>query len=461
MKTSWVIGSRPLMANTRARRLSIAFGVYAVVVGTFFAVAPRFRILEHTPFNHFSLLAETWLHHRLDLGGSPPGYAQNNDFAAYHGKWFVTFPPFPAVLLVPFLLWGKTAENVRDAQVFLWFSGIGPAALFLALEKLRRMGVSERTVATNAVLALLFAFGTVYFFTAVQGTVWFAAHVVGVGIAALYLLFALDAERPVLAGLMIGFGFLTRTPLLFAVPLFVFEAVRVSLRAGTSDEVPTTWFARAVAAFVVWTSSRRRQAWDLARSRCRSLCVGGDAVAQQGAFRSPTRVRLPVPDRRLARPHEEVGALQLPLPRAEPGRRAHGLALVRRERAHAHGQMNEHGLALWVTTPLYLWLIWPKRCGPVVTALYVTAAAVAIPGLFYQNTGWMQFGFRFSNDYSIFLFALLAVTGRRRFGALQAAAAWSIAINAFGAATFDRGEFKKFYYEDPSQKVLYQPERSK
>ena len=42
--------------------------------------------------------------------------------------------------------------------------------LFLALEKLRRMGEGERSLRTNLVLSLLFAFGTVYFFTALQGS---------------------------------------------------------------------------------------------------------------------------------------------------------------------------------------------------------------------------------------------------------------------------------------------------
>jgi hypothetical protein len=88
------------------------------------------------------------------------------------------------------------------------------------------------------VLALLFAFGSVYFFTGVQGTVWFAAHVVGVAVGAIYLLAALDAEHAIVSGLMIGFGFLTRTPLLFAAPLFVMEAGRTSLRDVASGENP-------------------------------------------------------------------------------------------------------------------------------------------------------------------------------------------------------------------------------
>jgi hypothetical protein len=70
----------------------------------------------------------------------------------------------------------------------------------------------------------------------------------------------------------------------------------------------------------------------------------------------------------------------------------------------------------------------------------------------------MQFGYRFSNDYAVFLFVLLAVT-RPRFGVpFTAAAVWAVAVNSFGAATFDRGDWKKFYFEDASQKTIYQPD---
>src|SRR5690606_30209199 len=121
-------------------------------------------------------------------------------------------------------------------------------------------------------------------------------------------------------------------------------------------------------------------------------------------------------------------------------------------------RVNAHGLALWVTTPLYLWLLWPRRRHLLWLALLVTALAVALPTLFYQNTGWVQFGQRFSNDYAVFLFALLAVGGYR-FGALfRIAAVWSVAVNAFGALSFDRAAFARFYHLDPSQRVIYQPD---
>jgi hypothetical protein len=446
------------MAAEARRRFGKALAIYLVVTGVYFALSPRFRIVSHTAFNHFALLADAWLHGRLDLEQGPPAYAQNNDFAAFQGKWYVTFPPFPAVLLLPLAFVAKKPENVRDGQFFLWLAGIAPAVLFLALEKLRVTGRSPRSERQNALLAFLFAFGSVYFFTALQGTVWFAAHVVGAALAAAYLLFALDAERPVLAGSMIGFGFLTRTPLVFAVPLFLFEAGRAALApaepVAPGEGAPSRGLRDLVRRLDKWRFIRSSVAFGLPIA----VCVGAALVHNRvrfGKFGDFGYEYLTVAwQARMKRwglfdyhfLARNLGVVLTNLPWYEPGNH------------RAPIQINVHGLPLWFTTPLFLWLLWPKRKSPLVLALYVTVAAVAIPGLFYQNTGWMQFGYRFSNDYAVFLFTLLAVV-ENRFGKLFAAAAvWSVAVNAFGAVTFDRGEFSRFYYEDPSQKILYQPD---
>ncbi len=108
---------------------------------------------------------------------------------------------------------------------------MGPGAvLFLALDKLSRTGRSRRSERENAALALLFAFGTVYWFTAVQGTVWFAAHVVAVALTTVYLYAALDAAHPLVAGLALALAFGSRAPLGFAFPLFLYEAYRAGVR---------------------------------------------------------------------------------------------------------------------------------------------------------------------------------------------------------------------------------------
>jgi hypothetical protein len=67
----------------------------------------------------------------------------------------------------------------------------------------------------------------------------------------------------------------------------------------------------------------------------------------------------------------------------------------------------------------------------------LTVAACALPGLFYQNTGYIQFGFRFSLDYTPYLLLLFAVGGwplRNRW--VMSAALLGMLVNFWGATAF-------------------------
>ncbi|MGK4004709.1 hypothetical protein WMF31_18905 [Sorangium sp. So ce1036] len=424
----------PSGEGRRARRRAVlALALYALTTLVYAVTSSREIFSAHTPFNHHALLAQAWLDGRLDLGGPPPAYAGGNDFAVFGGRTYVSFPPFPAVLIAPVVLLAGGAERVRDGQFFLAFAGIGPAVLFLALEKLSASRRSRRTQIENAALALLFAFGSVYWFTAVQGTVWFAAHVIGVALACIYLYCALDAAHPLAAGLAIGLGFATRTPLGFAVPLFLHEA----LRAGRPD--PRTIGRRLllfaapaalVLAALLWHNHARFG--DATEFGHRHLHIAWRArIDRWGLF---SYHYLP---RNLA-----VVLTSLPFSPTQG----------------APFQINAHGLALWVTTPIYAWALWPRRTTPVFWALAATAAAVALPSLLYQNTGWIQFGYRFSNDFAPFLFAMIAASGRRFGAPFYALGAAAIVVNGFGALTFQRAGFERFYFLDRTQRILHQPD---
>lgn len=441
-------------ARGRRRTWLGALAVYVVVVGVYLLLSPRELLLEHTQYNHFAHLARAWLDGRLDLGGGPPSYAQNNDFAHFRDRWFVAFPPFPAVVLVPFVAIAGEPELVRDGQIFLWLSGVAPALLFVVLERLRARGYTNHRTPTNLMLAWAFAFGSVYFFTALQGTVWFAAHVVGTTLAAAFLWCAIEARHPVLAGVALGFALCSRPPLAFASVLFLAESVRMFggwRHFASPGRLPQRW-----------ASTLRHTRWsELVRVNLLFalplvVCLGftywhnyarfGDpfetgyqylTVAWQARMKKWGLFHYHYLPRNLA-------VLLTMLPWVGEGR--------------APLRINVHGLALWFTTPLYLWLLWPRVKTVLHWGLWITVGLVAVPTLFYQNTGWAQFGYRFSNDYAVFLFALLAL-GARRWGVLfWLALVWALAVNAFGAATFGRSGFNDFYHWDGSQKQFYQPD---
>ncbi len=451
--------------DTRARRLLIAVGIWLVGLVVFGIVAGD-RLLVHTKFNHFAYLADAWLHGRHDLGGPPPAHAEGNDWALFQGKWYVSFPPFPAMLMAPLVALAGDPDNFRDAQFVVWLAGVGPAALFLVLEALRRTGRSDRSERENVVLSLLFAFGTVYFFTAVQGTVWFAAHVVGVGLMALFVLAALDAKHPAWAGVLVGLMFLTRVTTVLVSVLFAFEAIRASYmhRAdGTTRAMPSEGtlgerakvllegidrkkLAASVAAFSVPILAAIAFAswYNWARFGDPSPAAFGHEYLQVGWQRRIQTWGL-FSYHYLGR---NLATMLAGLPWTPPAKTT----------VAAFGapfKVNGHGLALWFTTPLYLWLFWPKRrLDGLGVGLLVAAAGPLVANLLYQNSGWVQFGYRFSNDYAILLFVLLAIGGRKLGRTFWLAAIWAVGWNLFGAVTFERS---RAYYAYDAEHV-YQPD---
>src|SRR5271165_2495953 len=91
----WLV--RVTRRDSRARRLLLAASIYVVCTSAYAAVAGPDRLFTHTPFNHYALLADAWLHGRQSLPNGPPAYTQNNDFVAFAGKTYISFPPFPAM----------------------------------------------------------------------------------------------------------------------------------------------------------------------------------------------------------------------------------------------------------------------------------------------------------------------------------------------------------------------------
>ena len=219
----------------RATRVALAVYLVAVIVYALFAGD---RLRSHSPDNHFAYLADAFLHGTLAVRcdadvahhiACPPG-GGGNDWARFGDRWFVAFPAFPAVVyMLPVALLGRDFPN-RAFDVLL--AGLAPALLYLFLDRLSRQGLSRRSWRENLGLTALFAFGSVYFFTAVQGAVWFTAHVIGAALGAAFLLTALDAARPFAAGALLGLSFHTRTSTLLAAVFFGLEAIRVHRLAG-------------------------------------------------------------------------------------------------------------------------------------------------------------------------------------------------------------------------------------
>ena len=73
-------------------------------------------------------------------------------------------------------------------------------------------------------------------------------------------------------------------------------------------------------------------------------------------------------------------------------------------------------------------------------ALWVTIVPIALASLLYQNSGFVQFGYRFSLDYMVLLVVLLRLgsPGAAVSPLFRACVIWGVIVNLFGAISFNR-----------------------
>ena len=409
-----------------------------VVFGATFAE----RLARHSPDNHYVYMADGFLHGRLHLEGAPP---HRNDWAKYDDKWYVSFPPAPAVLMMPgVFIFGM---SFNDRIFTLFFAAAGPALLFLVLMLLRRRGSIHRTPHELALLSAVFGVGTVYYFAAVQGSVWYTAHMVGTTLMLLFMLAALDATHPILAGLALGAAFACRPPMLLAAPFFVFELLRPHF-----GDSPKGLFSSIPGAL---------KQIGMKKTLLELICFIVPIAAILGMMMAMNAARFDDPF--------EFGHKHLQV--RWTGRilkwglfhyhyLAHNLAVALTllpwlSAKPPYLQISLHGLAIWFTTPMLLYILWPKKRDRFYVALAVTAACVAAPSLLYQNSGWIQFGYRFALDYMPYLMVMLAASGRRFGKFFIALFVFAVAVNLFGAVTFDR--IRMFYPGGRAAMELFQP----
>ncbi len=344
---------------------------------------------------------------------------------------FVSFPPGPAVAMMPFVaVWGY---DFNDVLFTVLLAALNALLLFVVLRKFRELGYFDHSNKLLLVIVAAFALGTVNYFVSVRGEVWFTALVMGVTFNLLYILFSTHLTHPLLAGVALAAGFATRTPIAFGVAYFglqwIFQragwdrsGLLLRLRQGVLFAAPILLVGILL---MIYNYVRFASPGEFGH---KYLLEGTRAsIVDHGLFSYHFL------GRNLAAALTNLPGILSDYPWVK---------------------VSGHGLAIWVTSPFLLYLLWPKREVvdrvsrehfrlPMHALLWITVACIAIPGLLYQNSGWFQFGYRFIMDYLPFLMVLLALDGRRRGPLFYALVSLAILVNLFGAVTFIR--FPQFY----------------
>ncbi len=367
----------PLRTLSGLRALAARPLFWAVVVGVLTCSVYAASFHDPTPFNHYVLLADAFLHGRVDLGDAPL-YVEKTTF---RGKQYVIPPPFPAVLLMPYV---AVRGTQADQTLVSYLTGGVAAALIVLLASRLMPGRS------NAVwLGVLAAFGTIVWNLSAVGSTWYFAHVVVVAVLTIGVLESIGRQRPLIMGTALGVAYLTRQMsvmvfpyfLLVTAPLWAPEGLR-RLRRINLNYLNKLFgpVAVAVALYGAYNWIRFGTIADVANA-------WRPGILEEGWF------TLGLFHPRYMPRHLETMFMRLPVVVPYPP-----YLLVRWT-----------GLAIWVTTPAFVYAL-RARLNLETAAAWLGIVATCSVVFLYGNTGVAQFGYRFAADFYPLLF-LLTIRG--------------------------------------------------
>ena len=361
------LADRPLLAA------AVALVVYAAFA--FWHGDPHGR----SPFPYYGYLADAFLHGQTSLRLPPP---DTHDLSVFQGKLYLYWFPFPALLFLPFVaLFGVGFSDVAFTVVL----GAVNVALVAVL---LRAAVSARWIRLDrvrrGVLVTCFALGTVHLTLAPFGRVWFTGQLVGFAAVALGYLAALRLQGRLGAlatGLAFSAALATRSHLLLAGvwPAWVLlskertPARRLAVLASGLTPVVAT-----LALLAVYDQARFGAPLETGIRFHRMGSVFVEAFARHGAFSLHYLPR-----------NFFYEFLTYPL---------------------VPGLESLQGGGLFWMTPVFLAAFWARRGRPGSRrALVLSCVLTAIPILLVMGTGYVQWGPRYTLDFTVPLLLLTAM----------------------------------------------------
>ncbi|MFQ5807174.1 MAG: hypothetical protein ACE5I3_12065 [Phycisphaerae bacterium] len=386
----------------------------AVLLAALLAYSATAVLTGHTSTIHssyFDHLAGAFLKGELHLA-DPPGLS---DLTFYNGRWYVPFPPLPALLMLPWVA-AFGVEGTSTVVFSLLCGAINVTLVALILDALVRRGWIELDVGGRCWLLLLFALGCVHWQVATEGSVWFLSHTCTVMFVALAVWAAIATGSPWLTGIALAVALWGRPTVIFTWPLLLGIAVQhLYDTVGHAERRRlTAWAWRSAIPLAV--SSAGLAAYNYARfdnpldfgyaKQNVSAAVRGDlARGQFHPYHIPRNLHVML----FGGPRWKADET-LPVPDAR-------------------------GMSVLLTTPALFYLVraWPRRREPFVGSAWIATGLLLIAILLYYNTGWRQFGYRFSLDFMIPVMVLLAVAaGSRVTWPMRGLILLGVFINAWG-----------------------------
>lgn len=403
-------GDRPAKQSRAGLSLTAA-AIFAVALVVYWQSAVLLGRVTSPDDAYFDRLADSFMHGQLYLADPP----SDHDLTQHAGQWYVPFPPLPAVLMMPWVaLQGRAAVNTVTFAIAVGAANVSLA--FLLLEALWRRNLIALGMGDRLWLTALWGVGSVHWYMSTLGSVWFVSQVCTVTFMLLATILAATRRGPIWVGLALTAAMGARPLVVLVLPLVAVLStleddggwrLRHALRWSLIAAIP---IALGALALLAYNAARFGDPFDfgyLTQNVAREVLADLKRYGQFSLHYVSHNLWVML----FAGPIWDAKTWQM-VPVID-------------------------GMALWLTTPAFLlafrartprWLVW---------AAALSVALLAAPLVTYYNTGWWQFGYRFSLDFMTPLFVLVAIGAGKRLGWLHRALVMAgIVVNAWGVWWF-------------------------
>jgi hypothetical protein len=384
--------------------------ILAVVAVIVYLGLPILRGEPPRPQGHFPKLARAFLHGELSVSFAPGSVSPQGELipAGEPGRFYCPYPPLPAVLLMPFAWIGSGGLRVEVAC--RWVSAINVLLFYFCLAGLpRKLGRPPLSGLARCALTMLFAFGMATWPSAAMGGDWHLAHALALGAMLLALWEFLGRNRPVVVGAFAAMAILSRpttalTCLFFVFPLLGRRHLKALRRLSICPVI-------AIFLLALYNVARFGSPVDFGYSDMLLTGEGGRLMETYGQFHAAFV------------PRNLFWYFIAP-------------PVVRPDHAFPWLGFDPRGLSLFIATPALIYCFvgaWRQWRRPIVRHAAFAIGLCLVPLLLYFNTGYWQFGHRFSMDYLPMLLVLVVSgMGPRPGRAALALIGVSVAVQAWG-----------------------------
>ena len=333
-----------------------------------------------THSNYFTWLADAFLHGRLGLTKASHNL---DELVPVNGRFYVIYPPMPAILLMPFVaIWGPTFSQTLGSV----FVASADVSLFYLL--MRRL---THDVRIQIWMTLLLSFGTIHWYIASVGSAWYFAHVTSFLFLTLAIYETFSKRRPFLIGLLLGASYWSRLPTVLSLPFFLIMLSDKWLSKSNSfpllgkiNFIPLLKLGLGVVVFIILNFGYNYLRFGSPLDIAYSLQARQEPdLYPRGLFAISYLPK-----------HLWIFFLKPPVFISKPPYIVPSLM----------------GMSILFTTPAFIYSIFAGMRNKLALACWSAIFPIAFVEFIHGGVGWTQFGYRFAMDFYPFLL-LLTVKG--------------------------------------------------